>query len=60
MLTSSKIKSVEKKEKKAKMYEKTSHFQVCQNAFTAENHNHIMFDVIFFYDEIDLYTNAEC
>ena len=42
------------------MYEKTSHFQVYQNAFTTGNHNHIMFDVIFFYDEIDLYTNAEC
>ena len=42
------------------MYEKTSHFQVCQNAFTTGNHNHIMFDVIFFYDEIDLYTNVEC
>ena len=41
------------------MYEKTSHFQVCQDAFTTESHDHIMFDTIFFYDEIDLYTNAE-
>ena len=36
------------------MYEKTSHFQVRSNASPNESHDHIMLDVIFFYDEIDL------
>ena len=59
MLTSTKLKSVEKKQKNPKMYEKTSHFQVRSDASPNESHDHIMLDVIFFYDEIDLQTNAE-